>query len=366
VNSFLPKLFTTLVAAQSISAVRLRSAVTLTPPYSYSNQEIAAALNLPALPRVCRKIGIQTRGAFLPLDLSEGRVRAEHDACELDMAENVAVRAIQEAGISSKEITLFCFISCTAQHGRRIHFELSSHILLHRLGLNRAVHRFELDAGCDGFVQFLHTVNDLIKLRKGEHALIVTTSLPSLYFDRERTAHLSHEGQFANYVFGDGAAAIVLSSNESEKGAILLDTWTGCDPAVDIAWTGITCPENSQHAAEISYNVEYRLVDKSYVPFLVAAVRGLMDRNPGLDLEDVDRFYFHQANGVLPQRAAQQLNIPLTKLALNADRRGNTGAASIPIMLAEDHSNGVIAKGARVMLASVGAGLDYSSAILQY
>jgi 3-oxoacyl-[acyl-carrier-protein] synthase-3 len=365
-NSYSPTLSNTLVAAKATSALRLSSIVTLTPPYLYTNADIATALDLPALPKICHRIGIHTRGTFLPLDLVDGRVLAENDTCELEIASQVANRAIQEAGISRELIKLICLISCTVQHGRRIHFELSSHDLVRRLRLKTTVHRFELDAGCDGFVQFLHTLHDLIKLKNRECILVVTTSLPSMYFSRHRSKRLSQEGQFSNYVFGDGAAAAILSSSESGRGGTLLATWAGCDPTVEIAWTDISRPEKFDETPELTYNVEYGLVDKSYVPFLVRAVRSLMEQNPWLDLSGIDRFYFHQANGVLPQRAAQELGIPLSKLAINADHRGNTGAASIPIMLAEDQSKGIISKGARVMLASVGAGLDYSAAILGY
>jgi 3-oxoacyl-[acyl-carrier-protein] synthase III len=342
--------------------VRLSSVVSLTPPYTYTNDEIAAALDLPALPKICRRIGIRSRRTFIPLDLSAGRIIGDASDRELEVAEQIASNAISEAGISPKDIAAICFISCTAQHGKRLHFELSSHNLVRRLGLNTAVHRFEIDAGCDGFVHILHVVRKLFRLTKERHVLVVTTSIPSLYFSRERSKLLPHEGQFSNYVFGDGAAAAVLSSAELEDSGVVKATWTDCEPTIEIAWTSLS----TEGSPEVSYNIDFSAVDKSYVTFITRATRALLAQQPLLDLHQIDRFYFHQANGVLPHRAAQELGICPEKLATNARDSANTGAASIPIMLAEDYRSGVVRKGSRVLLASVGAGLDYSSALIEY
>src|SRR4029077_13180891 len=102
---------------QSSTALRLDSVVSLTPPYSYTNAEVAVGLQLPALPRVCRRIGIDSRRAFLQLDLESGRPIADGADCELEIAEQVANLAIEEAAISRRDIAALCFISCTAQHG---------------------------------------------------------------------------------------------------------------------------------------------------------------------------------------------------------------------------------------------------------
>jgi 3-oxoacyl-[acyl-carrier-protein] synthase-3 len=348
------------------SALTLVGVVSLTPPHTYTNEEIAHALNLPALPRVCRRIGIHSRRAFLQLDLENGRVVGEHPDCELEIAEEVANLAIRESGISRESISVLCLISCTVQQGRRMHFQLSSHELIRRLGIKTTVHRFEMDSGCDGFIRALHIVRNLFKVKNGDHVLIVTTSLPSLYFNRERTQRLPNEAQFSNYVFGDGAAAAILGVGGATGGGVIQATCADCDPAIELAWTGLCAAGNARELPEVSYNIDFAAVDKSYVPFIARAVRNLFSRYPNIDLEQLIRFYFHQANGVLPLRAAHELGVPPGKLAMNAGDSGNTGAASIPVMLAEDYRKGIVRKGDQILLAAVGAGLDYSAAFIQY
>ncbi len=63
----------------------------------------------------------------------------------------------------------------------------------------------------------------------------------------------------------------------------------------------------------------------------------LLDSQPALvtDLQDIDLFFFHQANLRINQFIAQQLQIPEEKVPHNIERYGNTTAATIPLLLAE-------------------------------
>jgi 3-oxoacyl-[acyl-carrier-protein] synthase-3 len=204
-------------------------------------------------------------------------------------------------------------------------------------------------------------VNSLFRLKHGEHVLVVVTSLPSLYFDKERCVTLPNEAQFPNYVFGDGAAAAVLSAGESGSGQVIA-TWSGCDPTQQLGWTALSGGERP----DVAYAINFKMVHDSYVPAIMAAVNGLREEHPSLDLAKVDRVLFHQANGALPDVAAQALGIPLDKLAHNAHDRANTAATTVPTMLADELNVGNIGDGSRVVLAAVGAGLSRSAALIEY
>ena len=342
--------------------LRLRSVVAIEPPYAYTNDEMARALGLPALPRICRRIGIERRRTFLELDVRNGRVVGGDESTELGLAEDIARAAMAEAGIARHEIVALCLVSCTVQHLRRLHFEMASFEFLRRLELDPTVSRFEIDSGCDGFVHALHTVNRLFRLRSGESVLIVATSLPSLYFDRQRCAQLSNTAQFPNYVFGDAAAAAVLTAGEGE-GSVVRASWGGCDPSVALAWTVVSGNDTGQ--AEIGYAIDFEAVSRTYVDAIERAVRELEDIHP-FDLDGVDRAYFHQANGVLPLSAAARLGILPGKVALRARDAGNGAAASVPTMLAADLREQRLRAGDTCLLAAVGAGLACSAALVEF
>lgn len=343
--------------------IGLRSVSALTPPYVYSNDEIAKALDLPALPRVCRRIGIEKRRTFVQLDLPTGKTLGTFDDLELELAERVANKAIAAAGVSRESISVLCFISCTVQKGRRIHFELSSHELVQRLRLARTVHRFEIDAGCDGFVHALHTINSLFKLEPGTNALIVATSIASVYFGRDQNEGLPNVALFPNYVFGDGAAAAVVSAAKDATGVIRA-TYGECDSTVHIGSTMMHA--SGKGDAHVAYIVDYEQVNASYVPAIVRAVSGLNTQCPAVETIDFDRVYFHQANGVLPQAAAQKLGISLDRLPIGARNDGNTASACIPTLIARELESRTICKGSRILLGAVGAGMACSAAYIEF
>ncbi len=348
------------------AGLRLRSVIALTPPYSYTNEEIAHVLRLPILPKVCRGIGIHARRTFFPLDFDTGKVVGErNEEDEVRIAAEVGRKAIEEARISHDDIAALYLISCTVRRGKHLHFDWAAHQLILHLGLKTNIHVIQQDVGCDGFVNALGDFHQLLRLDAGENALIVVTSLPSTYVDRERCALLPREEQFPNFVFGDGAAAAVLSVDESAGGGIIRATYGAVDASVDLAWTSTSCDAAGKNP-EFSFAIDYGLVGASYTPAIEAAIRGLKEECPSFDISEVDRVYFHQANAILPLQAAKKLRIPADKVAMAAHEDGNTAAASVPNMLAKDIRKGVIGKGSRILLAAVGAGMAYSAALVEY
>jgi 3-oxoacyl-[acyl-carrier-protein] synthase-3 len=62
---------------------------------------------------------------------------------------------------------------------------------------------------------------------------------------------------------------------------------------------------------------------------------------------------------------ASRLGVPMNKLIVNLDTRGNTSSASIPIALDEARRDGRIQPGQRVLLTALGAGLAWGAAIVE-
>jgi 3-oxoacyl-[acyl-carrier-protein] synthase-3 len=95
------------------------------------------------------------------------------------------------------------------------------------------------------------------------------------------------------------------------------------------------------------------------------AIRELLD-SERLSIDDIDLFIFHQANLRLLEKVAADHAIPRRKLATTIEKYGNTSSASIPITLHDAVVNGRIRKGSRTLLAAVGGGLTWASALYQW
>jgi 3-oxoacyl-[acyl-carrier-protein] synthase-3 len=85
----------------------------------------------------------------------------------------------------------------------------------------------------------------------------------------------------------------------------------------------------------------------------------------GLQATDIDWVVAHQANVRILEAVAQRSGIPFEKFYLNISKYGNTSAASIPIALDEALRERTIKPGELVLLAALGAGLSWGSAILR-
>ena len=74
------------------------------------------------------------------------------------------------------------------------------------------------------------------------------------------------------------------------------------------------------------------------------------------DVDAVDRWYLHQANGVVVRQAIEMLGLPPERVPISVDHYGNTSAASTLILLDEDRRAGRVDDGDLVVFLWIGAG----------
>jgi 3-oxoacyl-[acyl-carrier-protein] synthase-3 len=95
-------------------------------------------------------------------------------------------------------------------------------------------------------------------------------------------------------------------------------------------------------------------------------VAGQACAEAGVSLADIDRFVLHQGSGRLVELCAKWLDVPQEKVALTANRFGNTAAASIPLTLAIEVAEGRVRRGDWVMLAGLGGGTAACAAVVRW
>jgi 3-oxoacyl-[acyl-carrier-protein] synthase-3 len=81
---------------------------------------------------------------------------------------------------------------------------------------------------------------------------------------------------------------------------------------------------------------------------------------------DVDHFVPHQANLRILHSVADDLGLPRERCVSHVESVGNTGAASIPLALADAVAAQVIRPGGRVLLTAFGGGLTWGSCLLTW
>ena len=81
----------------------------------------------------------------------------------------------------------------------------------------------------------------------------------------------------------------------------------------------------------------------------------------------VKRYYFHQPNKRVMDAFVSRAGLPQESVACNVDRIGNTSAAGMLILLADDLEQGRVSLGSGelVVVAAVGANVHYGAQLVR-
>ena len=273
-----------------------------------------------------------------------------------DLATNAARAALASAGLTPTDIDLIVLATCTPA-------QLAPHTAAFVGGeLGISCGSFDLNTACTGFVYGLVVTGALLNASPVSRALLIGVEAYSRF--------INPQDRGTAVVFGDGAGALVLD-RAAEDGAGILSSDLGCEGSltdiVGIRAGGSAMPVTPEVVASGDYQIH--MTGKAVYEFAVGALVESIDvtlARAGVDLSEVKWFVPHQANLRIIEAVGEKLNIDPARVVLNIDRYGNTGAASIPIGLAETAREGRIQRGDLVLLSSVGAGMTWGSALIRW
>jgi 3-oxoacyl-[acyl-carrier-protein] synthase-3 len=241
-------------------------------------------------------------------------------------------------------------------------------LLQHRLALPRSIAALDYTLACSGFVYGLFLANSLVRSGSADHVLLVTA---------ETYSKLSHpDDRGTRTLFGDGAAAAVISTGETGLDHFLLGTDGGVATAFYVPAGGARTPRspetvqvvvdrngNARSAEQICMNgaAVMDFVKKEIPRF----VRTLLER-ANLRMEDMDLVIFHQASKVTLDYLNGALHVPEKKRFSNIAEIGNTVSPSLPIALRQAELQGILQPGMRVLIAGFGVGFSWGGCIIQW
>lgn len=235
-------------------------------------------------------------------------------------------------------------------------------VVADRLGLTGAA-AFDVNAVCTGFVYGLASAAGLIAAGVAERVLLIGADTYSTIVDPQDRANA--------IIFGDGAGGVVLrAGGPDEPGAVghfdLGSDGSG-EELIMVAAGGSrqrsAAGETSPH--DHHFSMRGREVYRHAVTRMAASARATLAR-ADRKVDGIDHFVPHQANLRILRSVAEDLGLPAERCVSNVESVGNTGAASIPLALADAVSRNTVRPGEHILLTAFGGGLTWGSCLLSW
>ncbi|WP_299329651.1 beta-ketoacyl-ACP synthase III [Parasphingopyxis sp.] len=259
-----------------------------------------------------------------------------------------AERAIAAAELAPSDIDLIVLATSTPDQT----FPASATIIQTNLGIDDCI-AFDVQAVCSGFLYALTVADNMIRSGSGQKALVIGSETFSRILD--------WEDRGTCVLFGDGAGAVVLGTEEGERG--ILSSKLHADGRHNQLLYVDGGPSTTGTVGKL--RMKGREVFRHAVVNLSAVLHEALGA-AGLTAADVDWIVPHQANRRILDATAKKLGLPPEKIVVTVDQHANTSAASVPLALDTAVRDGRITRGDVLALEAMGGGFTWGASIVRY
>ena len=278
----------------------------------------------------------------------------EKNICTSDLCFAAAEKVFADKNISRQEIGAVIFVSQSPDY----FLPSTAHLLQDKLKLPRNAAAFDVGLGCSGFVYGLYIAASLLQNIPAEKILLLCGDTTTKNVFEEDVSSLS--------VFGDAGTAAIISKAEGEKIFFNLQSFGELSDGIILrrgAYRNPALVENNSLNVRENFAIMdgAKVLDFSikFVPPNLSELMNFAKINPA----EVGNFFMHQANKMILQDIALNLDLPVEKFPFKSEKIGNTSSASIPVTLAEMKRRGENFKTLAVM-SGFGVGMSIASAVI--
>lgn len=287
------------------------------------NREIAARIGVDS-EWIVRRTGIVSRHRLAPSETLT------------DLAAAAAHTALRMADVSASELDAVLVATSSSDHV----MPHAAPLLAHALGAGDAM-AWDVGLACTGFLAGLEQGAALVESGRARAVLLVAAEALSRVTD--------HDDRRTAALFGDGAGAAVIRAGGA---------WSLGPSAIRADATDAGALIIDHHERQV--RMDGQLVFQRAIASMAGACRRVFERAE-LTIDDIDLVVPHQANARITAALCERLGVPPERVADNIAKVGNTGAASIPLALADAD----VPQSGRMLFTAFGSGFAYGAMVVE-
>ncbi len=271
----------------------------------------------------------------------------------IKLAESALLKSLEKANLGPEDIDFIITVSCTG-----IMIPSLDAYLINRLKMKQDIVRLPVtEMGCAAGVSGMLYAKNFLKANSNKRAAVIAVEAPTATFQLD---DFSMVNIVSAAIFGDGAASVILSSYEDEKGPEIKD-------------------EAMYHFYDSEHMMGFKLVNTGLqmildisVPQTISdhfpkIVHPFLERN-GLSIEDINHLVFHPGGKKIVQTVEDLFgslgkNIDDTKEVLRL--YGNMSSATVLYVL-ERFMDKQLPKGDKGLMLSFGPGFSAQRILLEW
>lgn len=271
----------------------------------------------------------------------------------IDLGEKVLEKALNKANWNPQDLDYIITVSCTG-----IMIPSLDAYLINKLKLRQDIVRLPVtEMGCAAGISGIIYAKNFLKANPGKRAAVIAVESPTATFQLD---DFSMANIVSAAIFGDGAACVLLSSNENDEGPEIL-------------------AEEMYHFYDNEHMMGFKLTNSGLqmvldieVPETIAShfpdiIHPFLEKN-NLKIEDIDHLIFHPGGKKIVQTVEELFsglgkNIDPTKEVLRL--YGNMSSATVLYVL-ETIMDNKPQKGEKGLMLSFGPGFSAQRVLLQF